>query len=147
MGVEQDVLVTFVVPVYNVEDYVAICLEDICKQTYRKLEIWVIDDGSTDRSGEICDAFAARDDRIQVIHQKNQGLSAARNAGIDRANGEYIYLLDSDDRIHPEAIERMLYIARHNDCQVVQASVFSFIEDAKINFCLEEEKLSFFSNR
>lgn len=147
MGVGQDTLVTFVVPVYNVEDYVSFCLNDICGQTYQNIEILVVDDGSTDRSGEICDEFATRDSRIHVMHQENKGLSAARNAGIERASGEYIYFLDSDDRIHPEAIERMLDIARENACQVVQASVFSFIEDAKLTPKLQEEIISFFSNR
>ena len=90
-------LISVIIPVFNVRPYLAKALESVIRQTYSHLEIIVVDDGSTDGSGDICDEFAARDERIKVIHQENRGLSAARNAGLDRAAGEYIAFLDSDD--------------------------------------------------
>jgi len=93
-------LISVIIPVYNVENYAARCFESVIKNDYGNLEIFLIDDGSTDRSGDICNAFALKDSRITVIHQPNRGLSAARNAGLERASGEYIAFIDSDDWIH-----------------------------------------------
>ena len=87
---QDNELITIVVPVYNVERYVEQCVQSVLNQTYRNLQILLVDDGSTDSSGEICDRLATQDSRIQVIHQKNAGLSAARNVGIELAKGEYI---------------------------------------------------------
>lgn len=143
----QNILVSFVVPVYNVYDYVGKCLEDVCSQTYHNIEIIVIDDGSTDGSGEICDRYAECDERIYVIHQSNQGLSAARNIGIDMAKGKYIYFMDSDDRIHHKVIEKLVGIAIREECQIVQTSVFSFVDDSLLPAELTEEKLSYYDNR
>ncbi len=98
-------LITVVVPVYNVEKYVGACLESIIEQTYKNLEILVVDDGATDNSGNICDEYAEKDARIRVIHQANSGLSGARNRGIDEAKGSYITFVDSDDVISPFFIE------------------------------------------
>lgn len=92
-------LISIIVPVYNVKDYVEKCLDSICGQTYKNLEIVVVDDGSTDGSGEICDTYASKDRRIRVIHRKNGGLSAARNEGLDAATGEFLGFVDSDDWI------------------------------------------------
>lgn len=104
----MDPLVSVIVPVYNVLPYLREALDSLTGQTYRELEIILIDDGSTDGSGEACDEYAARDSRIFVIHQENKGLSAARNAGLDIANGDYIAFLDPDDAFHHEFIEKML---------------------------------------
>ena len=104
----MDSLVSIIVPVYNVLPYLYEALDSLTGQTYRELEIILIDDGSTDGSGELCDEYAARDSRIRVIHQENKGLSAARNAGLDAADGEYIAFLDPDDAFHYEFIEKML---------------------------------------
>ena len=90
-------LISIIVPIYNVEPYLKRCLDSIINQTYQNLEIILVDDGSADRSGRICDDYAAKDSRIIVIHQKNAGISAARNAGIDIAKGDYIQFVDSDD--------------------------------------------------
>ena len=101
-------LISVIVPIYQVEAYLEECLDSILNQTYRHLEIILIDDGSTDRCGDICDRYASQDSRIQVIHQTNQGLSAARNAGMDVATGEYISFIDSDDYIDLHFYEKMV---------------------------------------
>jgi len=101
-------VITVIVPVYNTAAYLPACLESIRAQTHANLEILLIDDGSTDGSGEICNAFARRDCRFRVIHQENRGLSAARNAGLDAAQGQYISFVDSDDEIVPEMLEILL---------------------------------------
>ena len=94
-------LVTVVVPVYNVRPFLETCLDSLLQQTYPYLEILLIDDGSTDGSGDLCDHYARKDSRIQVIHQENGGLGAARNEGIRRAGGEYLSFVDSDDWVSP----------------------------------------------
>lgn len=101
-------MVSVIVPVYNVKPYLQECLDSILQQSYTKMEIILIDDGSTDGSGAICDDYARKDDRIQVIHQQNQGLSAARNRGIERATGEYLCFVDSDDYLYPNSIDTLL---------------------------------------
>ena len=97
MDQENNPLISVIVPVYNVSAYLNDCLESVTAQTYSNLEIILIDDGATDDSGKMCDLWTARDSRIRVIHQTNQGLSAARNAGLDVATGDYILFVDSDD--------------------------------------------------
>ena len=91
-------LVSVIIPVYNVDPYIEEALDSVINQTYSNIEILIIDDGSTDESGEICDRYALTDSRIVVFHQGNKGLSAARNVGLDHATGEVIALLDSDMR-------------------------------------------------
>lgn len=98
-------LISVIIPVYNVEEYLSACLESVTGQTYKNLEIIVIDDGSTDKSGIICDEYCSRDNRIKVIHKKNGGLSDARNSGLKAAKGQYIGFVDSDDWIAPEMYE------------------------------------------
>lgn len=101
---EQD-LISVVVPIYKVEKYLPKCVESICRQTYKNLEIILVDDGSPDQCGKLCDEYAKKDGRIKVIHKKNGGLSDARNAGIEVATGKYIGFVDSDDYIHPQMYE------------------------------------------
>lgn len=98
-------LVSVIVPVYKVEALLPKCVDSLLAQTYDRLEIILVDDGSPDRCGEICDAYAAKDSRIKVIHQKNAGLSAARNAALDMASGTYLMFVDSDDWVEPETVE------------------------------------------
>ena len=98
-------LVSVIIPVYNVEEYLVQCVDSVRNQTYKNIEIFLVDDGSTDQSGEICDFYSSIDDRIHVIHKKNGGLSSARNAGIELANGEYFAFIDSDDYADLEMIE------------------------------------------
>ena len=101
-------LISVIIPVYNVQDYLARCLDSILAQTYQNLEIILVNDGSKDNSGAICDEYAARDDRVQVIHKENGGLSTARNAGLDLAAGEYLSFIDSDDWIASDAYEHLM---------------------------------------
>jgi len=101
---ELNGLVSVIVPIYNVEDCLPGCLDSIVSQRYANLEIILVDDGSTDSSGAICDEYASRDSRIKVIHQENQGLSGARNSGMEQATGEYVFMPDGDDTIHPQMI-------------------------------------------
>lgn len=103
-------LISVIIPVYNVEAYLPRCIETITKQTYPNLEIILVDDGSIDKSGAICDNFAKNDSRAKVIHQENQGLWAARNAGQRVAHGEYLVFPDGDDYMHTDAI-RLMYEA------------------------------------
>lgn len=101
----QDDLVSVIIPVYNVEKYLARCVDSIKNQTYSHLEILLIDDGSTDSSGALCEELAVMDKRIRVIHQKNGGLSCARNTGIAHAKGKYLTFVDSDDWTKQDMIE------------------------------------------
>jgi glycosyltransferase involved in cell wall biosynthesis len=111
----DDALISVIVPVYNVEDYIEECLDSILAQTYARLEIILVDDGSTDSSGILCDAYAARDDRIKVIHKDNGGQGSARNVGIAACQGRYIGFVDPDDRIKPEMYERLLQAVTNED--------------------------------
>ena len=101
-------LISVIIPVYNVEKYLEKCINSVIGQTYKNIEIIIVDDGSTDKSGLICDFFAGKDTRIVVIHKVNGGLSSARNAGLDIAKGDYIGFVDSDDWIEPDMYECLL---------------------------------------
>ena len=101
----QDDIVSIIVPIYNVEKYLKRCIKSILGQTYKKIQIILVDDGSTDNCPAICDEYAEKDNRIKVIHKKNGGLSDARNAGIKHANGKYITFIDSDDYIDQNYIQ------------------------------------------
>ncbi|MCR5522214.1 MAG: glycosyltransferase [Clostridia bacterium] len=111
-------LITVIVPVYKVEKYLRRCVDSILAQTYTNLEIILVDDGSPDNCGKICDEYAENDSRIKVIHQKNGGLSAARNAGLDIATGDYIGFVDSDDYIERDMYESLYISATRNDADI-----------------------------
>lgn len=115
--------VSVIIPVYNVEKYLEECLNSIVGQSLRDIEIICIDDGSPDRCPDICEQYAAKDSRVKVIHQENQGLSAARNTGIAYASGEYIAFIDSDDWIHPNYLEVLYRLCVDNDCLISQCSL------------------------
>lgn len=100
--------VSIIIPVYNTAKYLPRCLDSVLTQTYQNLEVILVDDGSTDNSGQIADTYAKQDKRIKVIHQPNQGQSAARNVGLENATGKYISFVDSDDEIKPTFIEQLL---------------------------------------
>ena len=101
---------SIIVPVYNVEEYITECIDSILAQTYKDWELILVDDGSTDNSGKICEEYALKDSRIKVIHKENGGLSSARNSGLDIAKGEYITFIDGDDFISPDTIEENINI-------------------------------------
>lgn len=112
--------ISVIVPIYNVENYLVRCIDSIIYQNYRNLEIILINDGSTDSCGKICDSYAKNDNRIIVIHKENAGQSSARNAGLDICTGDYIAFVDSDDYIHPRTYELCMYI--------MQKELVDFIE-------------------
>lgn len=113
-------IVSVIVPVYNVERYLWQCIQSILLQSYDNLEIILVDDGSPDNCGKMCDEFAATDIRIKVIHKQNGGLSDARNVGIEMATGKYITFVDSDDYIMPDMINRLLNVAKNENVDIVQ---------------------------
>lgn len=116
-------LITIIVPVYNVERYLDRCVESIVNQTYKNIEIILVDDGSPDNCPEICDEWARKDIRIKVIHKKNGGLSDARNIAIKKAKGDYYLLVDSDDYIVPDAVEKLEAYAVDEDVIIGEAQI------------------------
>lgn len=123
--------ISVIVPVYNVENYVADCIESICAQTYVNIEILLVDDGSTDESGKICESYAKKDERIRVIHKKNGGLSDARNAGIREAVGKWYTFIDSDDYIALDAIERLYHAAVSTKSDLAISNMTRVYEDGE----------------
>ncbi len=122
----QSPLISVIVPVYNVEDFLDQCLDSIVNQTYRHLEILVVDDGSTDGSAAKCDAWAGRDERVRVIHQPNAGHSAARNAALDVMTGDLVAMVDSDDVLHPEFVDTLLQAMHRSDADIVVGDYVAF---------------------
>ncbi len=110
--------VSVVVPVYKVEEYLARCVDSVLRQTFDAFELILVDDGSPDNCGKICDKYAEKDERVKVIHKSNGGLSDARNVGIDAATGEWLMFLDSDDWLHPETIKKLYDEAIENNVDV-----------------------------
>lgn len=110
--------ISVIIPVYNVKNYLDACMECVCKQTYKNLEIVIIDDGSNDSSGQMCDIWAKKDCRIRTVHKKNGGLSDARNSGIDIATGDYILFVDSDDLMSERLIEHLYKIIEKTDADI-----------------------------
>jgi len=125
--------ISIIVPVYQVEAYLRKCLDSIVNQTYRNLQIILVDDGSPDNCGEICDTYAAGDRRIQVIHQKNGGVSAARNAGLALANGDYIGWVDSDDWIELDMYEYLLKNAQNYDADIAVCGHYKVYKRQKVS--------------
>lgn len=134
--------ISIVVPVYNVEKYLHRCLESILGQTMKELEIILIDDGSTDRSGEICDEYKERDNRIQVVHKKNGGLSDARNAGARLASEDYVIFLDSDDYIASDMMETLYALAKESDADMSVCGVYNVYGEREIPQYHETEKFT-----
>jgi len=120
----KDIKVSIIMPVYKVEEYVGKAIESIQAQTMTEWEFLIVDDGTPDRSGEICDEYAAKDDRIHVIHKENGGAPSARNMAIEIAKGEYMYFLDSDDWAEPTMLEDMYYLAKRDNAQLVVAGFY-----------------------
>ena len=123
--------VSIIAPVYNAKEYLPRCLDSITGQTLQNWELLLVDDGSTDGSGTICDAYAAMDSRIHVIHQKNAGVSAARNAGLDAASGRYIGFVDADDWIAPEMFQMLFSVAAEKCCDIVMCDAITAYADGR----------------
>ena len=110
--------ISVIVPVYNAENYLSACLDSILSQTYQDFEIILIDDGAKDASGQICDAYAGKDPRIQVVHQENGGVSRARNRGLELATGELISFIDSDDTLEPDMYELLVRVMQEHNADI-----------------------------
>lgn len=126
-------LISVIIPVYNVENYLARCVDSILNQTFTDFEVILVDDGSTDSSGMICDEYAATDARIKIIHKENGGQSSARNAGIKYSKGAYISFVDSDDWISNDYLDHLYMLIQKNNADVSSAN-FSFAFDDAIDF-------------
>ena len=126
---EQNCLISVIVPVYNILDCLERCVNSICGQTWKNLEILLVDDGSTDGTGKLCDLLAEKDDRIRVFHKPNGGSSSARNLGISMAKGKWIGFVDSDDWIEPQMYERLYEAATAAGTSIAQASRDEIDED------------------
>lgn len=145
-------LITIIVPVYNVENYLEKCVASLCSQTYENLEIILIDDGSPDKSGLICDELQEKDERIVVIHQKNTGVSKARNAGLDVMRGEYVTFVDGDDYVAPEFIECLYHAIASKNADIATCGhyrvnpdssmqkIYTLSDDPEEIFCLTGEE-------
>lgn len=111
-------LISIVVPVYNVEKYLDACIRSILEQTYQNIEIILVDDGATDRSGQMCDCYAQQDQRIKIIHKENGGLSDARNKGVSCASGNYLMFIDSDDVVSPDLVKYLYDLLRDSGADI-----------------------------
>ena len=126
-------LISVVIPVYNVQKYLKNCLDSVVNQTYKNLQIIIIDDGSTDSSGAICDEYAEKDSRIVVIHQKNQGAGSAKNSGLELIKGDYFSIIDSDDYIELNTYEKMIEYMEKNNVDMVQCLFRKKYMDGSVN--------------
>ena len=143
--ISVDALVSVIIPVYNIEAYLDKAVQSVVSQTYDHLEIILVDDGSKDQSGLLCDRWKEKDSRIIVIHKPNGGLSSARNAALDICKGEYIYFLDGDDYISDDAIEVLLNDAVQTGADIVEAAYYDVYNDQCYSSNAGEEKVKILS--
>lgn len=129
---EKQDLISIIVPVYNVEKYLEKCIDSILNQDYQAFELFLVDDGSTDESGMICDAFEKKDSRIRVIHKKNGGLSDARNAAIDKMSGDYVVFIDSDDYVESNYLSVLLGLIKKYNVDISACNFVYMNENGKI---------------
>jgi glycosyltransferase involved in cell wall biosynthesis len=137
----MDEKISIIVPVYNVEKYLRRCLDSICCQTYKNLEILLIEDGSTDASPEICDEYQKKDDRIVVIHKQNEGISCARNDGIAAATGQYLMYADSDDWMEPDMVEYMYTNLKNAGVRLAFCGYYSVVKNRRLRHTVKEDKI------
>ena len=116
-------MISVIVPVYNVEQYLLRCLESIARQTFKDFEVILVDDGSTDQSGQICDKFCQTNHNFKCIHQENQGLSEARNKGLYYAKGDYFCFIDSDDYVHPRMLEVLFHATNKTNSDISMVGI------------------------
>lgn len=134
-------LISIVIPVYNVEQYLDYCMQSVFAQTYKNLEIILVDDGATDSSGKMCDEYAKKDARVKVIHKENGGLSSARNTGMKEVNGEYFSFIDSDDYIRVDYISKMYEYMLNDNADMVVCSFKKVVKDEEfrtVSACASE---------
>ena len=123
------VQVSVIIPIYNVEKYLEDCINSILEQTFQNYEAILVDDGSTDKCGEICDEYAKKDSRIKVVHTENQGLSEARNTGILLAKGKYLAFVDSDDFVRNDFLQKLYEAIEKSEADICEANfVYAFTE-------------------
>lgn len=145
---EKYPLISVIVPVYNVEKYIRRCVDSIIGQTYKNLEILLVDDGSNDLSTEICDEYAEIDMRVRVFHKKNGGLSSARNLGLENAKGEYVGFVDSDDWIEKDTYSYCIDLIKNENCKVdVVQFGMSCVKDEKEQVKVRKEKITRHENK
>lgn len=125
-------MISIIVPVYNVEKYLSKCVESIVAQTFSDWELLLIDDGSKDNSGALCDEYADADDRVSVFHKENGGVSSARNLGLEKACGDWVMFVDADDWISNDCLEICLHEAIENDLQLLQFGFYRVFEDNRL---------------
>lgn len=125
-------LISVVIPIYNVESYLKESLDSVVYQTYKNLQIILVDDGSTDDSGKICDEYAQKDNRITVVHQQNSGAGAAKNSGLKLVEGDYLSIIDSDDYIELDMYEKMLSYMKQYDVDIVQCNFCNVYKNDRI---------------
>lgn len=137
----SEIKISVIMPVYNVENYIRKCIDSLLAQTLKEWELIAVDDGTPDRSGEICDEYAKKDSRITVIHKENGGAPSARNAAIPKARGEYLYFMDSDDWAEPVMLEEMYNKAKQTDAQLVVAGFYISTYYSDTEFYIQEQSL------
>ena len=115
--------VSVIIPVYKVEEYLGQCVDSILSQTYTNLEVLLVDDGSPDDCPRLCDEYAAKDKRVRVIHKENGGLASARNAGLDKANGQFVSFIDSDDWIEQQTYEKVMRIHEETSAEIIMFDI------------------------
>lgn len=144
-------LISIIVPVYNVEKYLSECLFSVINQTYKEIEVIMVNDGSTDSSECICRQFLSIDRRLKLVCQKNMGLAAARNTGLKYANSDYICFIDADDVLHPDYIKVLFHIMQYQKADIAMCSYYKFQNDipklnAEVFSCVELDKYQMISN-
>lgn len=140
-------MVSVIIPVYNVKEYLKRCVNSVLNQSYKSLQIILVDDGSTDGSGIICDEFKNQDSRVKVIHKTNGGLSDARNVGTDSANGDFVFYLDSDDYLENDAIESLVNIQEQYNCDIVLSNYYYTYEDHEDIAKCEFDEITILENK
>ena len=138
--------ISIIVPVYKVESYLSRCIDSILAQTYQNFELILVDDGSPDYCGEICDNYAEKDDRIKVIHQPNRGVSAARNASLDLATGDYIGFVDSDDYISINMYSDMIKLLEVNGLDIIICTAF-MVKGDKVKGFVGDGRLTIYDKK
>lgn len=140
-------MISIIIPAYNVEKYLDQCLTSVTEQTYENLEVLLIDDGSTDNTGILCDQWGAKDQRIRVIHQENKGLALTRHIGIQQSRGEFLYFVDSDDYLDCDLCYRIMDIFMKNEVDIVSFNCYRVTETGTVQGVTEKAKVGCYSQK